>query len=94
MKVILLGAKGMVGQGVLRECLQAPDVEAVLAVGRNATGQQHPNLRDLTPIDLFDLAPVEEDSPANKASPPFSWLRLDFESARHTEPVDSRIVTP
>jgi uncharacterized protein YbjT (DUF2867 family) len=61
MKVILFGATGMVGQGVLRECLMAQDVEVVLAVGRNATGRQHPKLRDLTPKDLFDLAPVEAD---------------------------------
>lgn len=38
MKVILFGATGMVGQGVLRECLPDPDVDAVLAVGRTATG--------------------------------------------------------
>src|SRR4051812_27745328 len=37
MKVILFGATGMVGQGVLRECLRAPDVERVLTVGRSGT---------------------------------------------------------
>jgi uncharacterized protein YbjT (DUF2867 family) len=42
MKVILFGATGMIGQGVLRECLLADDVESVLAVGRTPTGQQHP----------------------------------------------------
>lgn len=47
MRVILFGATGMVGQGALRECLRAPDVEAVLAVGRSATGVQHAKLRDL-----------------------------------------------
>ena len=35
MKVILFGATGMVGQGVLRECLLAPNAESVLAVRRN-----------------------------------------------------------
>ncbi len=55
MKVILLGATGLVGQGVLRECLLAPDVEHVLAVGRNATGQRHDKLRELVTGDLFDL---------------------------------------
>jgi saccharopine dehydrogenase-like NADP-dependent oxidoreductase len=39
MKVILLGATGMVGQGVLRECLLDPDVEKVLVIGRSGTGQ-------------------------------------------------------
>ena len=39
MKVILFGATGMVGQGVLRECLLAPDVEVVLAIGRAPSGK-------------------------------------------------------
>lgn len=38
MKVILFGATGMVGQGVTREALLAPDVDCVLAVGRSASG--------------------------------------------------------
>jgi uncharacterized protein YbjT (DUF2867 family) len=37
-KVILFGATGMVGQGVLRECLLDPDVDTVLTIGRNAIG--------------------------------------------------------
>jgi len=59
MKVILFGATGMVGQAVLRECLLAPDVETVLAVGRSATGRQNPKLRELVRPDLLDLGPVE-----------------------------------
>ena len=53
MKVILFGATGMVGQGVLRECLRDQDVEAVLVIGRRATGQSHPKLRELVLADLF-----------------------------------------
>ncbi len=60
MKVILFGATGMVGQGVLRECLLDPGVEQVLAVGRSPVAQQHPRLRQLTRPDPFDLAPVED----------------------------------
>ena len=59
MKVILLGATGMVGQGVLRECLLDPEVEGVLTVGRNATGQQHEKLQEIVHNDLFDLSPIE-----------------------------------
>lgn len=59
MKVILFGATGMVGQGVLRECLLAPDVERVLAVGRSATGQQHEKLQELVHKDLSDFSSVE-----------------------------------
>jgi uncharacterized protein YbjT (DUF2867 family) len=40
-KVVLFGATGMVGQGVLRECLLDPDVESVLAVVRNSSLPQH-----------------------------------------------------
>lgn len=47
MKIILFGGTGMVGQGVLRECLLAPDVSEVLVIGRGASGQRHPKLRDL-----------------------------------------------
>jgi uncharacterized protein YbjT (DUF2867 family) len=46
-KVVLLGATGMVGQGVLRECLLDPDVESVLAVVRNASLPQHDKLREI-----------------------------------------------
>ena len=60
MKVILFGATGMVGQGVLRECLRDASVERVLAVGRTSTGQTHPKLRELVRKDLFEIAPAAE----------------------------------
>jgi len=44
MRVILFGATGMVGQGVLRECLLDPAVERVLTVGRSATPQREEKL--------------------------------------------------
>jgi len=58
-KVILLGATGMVGQGVLRECLLDSEVETVLAIGRNATAQQHERLHEIVHNDLFDLSAIE-----------------------------------
>jgi uncharacterized protein YbjT (DUF2867 family) len=60
-KVILFGASGMVGQGVLRECLLDPAVEGVLVVGRTATGQHHGKLREITRGDVADLSSVEEE---------------------------------
>jgi uncharacterized protein YbjT (DUF2867 family) len=54
MRVILFGATGMVGQGVLRECLLDPDVDGVLSVGRRPTGKEHPKLRELVLTDLTD----------------------------------------
>ena len=47
MKVILFGATGMVGQGVLRECLRDPDVTEVLSVGRTQIGRNDPKLREV-----------------------------------------------
>jgi len=58
-KVILFGATGMVGQGVLRECLLDPGVESVLAIGRAATGQRHEKLQEILQRDLFNLAPIQ-----------------------------------
>jgi uncharacterized protein YbjT (DUF2867 family) len=60
MKVLLFGATGMVGQGVLRECLQAPDVVLVQIVGRTPSGIHHPKLRELVHADLWKFAPVED----------------------------------
>jgi len=57
MKVLLLGATGMIGQGVLRECLADPGVERVVALGRGPSGAAHPKVRDVVARDLFDLAP-------------------------------------
>jgi uncharacterized protein YbjT (DUF2867 family) len=57
--VVLFGATGMVGQGVLRECLLDPDVESVLSVGRSATGQTHPKLREIVHANLRDFSAIE-----------------------------------
>jgi uncharacterized protein YbjT (DUF2867 family) len=60
MKVILFGASGMIGQGVLRECLLDPDITTVLAIGRSPVGRQNEKLREIVRQDLFDYAPIEE----------------------------------
>jgi len=62
MRVLLFGATGMVGQGVLRECLLAPDVESVTTVGRTSTWTSHPKLQDLVRPDVFDLSGLEAQS--------------------------------
>jgi uncharacterized protein YbjT (DUF2867 family) len=59
MKVLIFGATGMVGQGVLRECLLADDVDVVTAVGRSALDVQHPKLKQVAHSDMTNLAPVE-----------------------------------
>jgi uncharacterized protein YbjT (DUF2867 family) len=59
MKVILFGATGMVGQGVLRECLLDASVESVLAVGRSPTGQRHAKLREIMHDNFLDYSAIE-----------------------------------
>jgi uncharacterized protein YbjT (DUF2867 family) len=59
MKVIVFGASGMVGQGVVRECLLDPGVERVLSVVRAPTGQSDPKLEELVPTDFYDFTAVE-----------------------------------
>jgi uncharacterized protein YbjT (DUF2867 family) len=58
MNVILFGATGMVGQGVLRECLLAPDLQKVLSIVRSATGQHHEKLHELIHNDFWDFSGV------------------------------------
>jgi uncharacterized protein YbjT (DUF2867 family) len=60
MRVVIFGATGMVGQGVLRESLLAPDVEQVLAVIRTPTGVRHPKLIEVPLADFGDLAPIRD----------------------------------
>src|SRR5580692_4317421 len=59
-KVVLFGATGMVGQGVLRECLINAEVESVLAVVRNASLPPSGKLREIVHQDVFDLAAIED----------------------------------
>lgn len=58
MNILIFGATGMVGQGVLRECLLAADVGRVVAVGRTATGLDDPKLLDLVHKDMFDYSAI------------------------------------
>jgi uncharacterized protein YbjT (DUF2867 family) len=58
-KVLLFGATGMIGQGVLRECLLDPGVERVVTIGRSATRQQHTKLTEIVHGDLHDYSAIE-----------------------------------
>src|SRR6201991_2878670 len=59
MKVILFGGSGMVGQGVLHECLVDASVESVLSVGRSPLGVQHAKLREVLHKDFTDYSAIE-----------------------------------
>jgi uncharacterized protein YbjT (DUF2867 family) len=59
MNVVLFGATGMVGQGVLLECLDDPDVKRVVSVVRRPTGVTHAKLTEIVQADFFDYAAIE-----------------------------------
>lgn len=61
MNVLIFGATGMVGQGVLRECLLAADVAQVRAIGRSRTEVAHAKLDELIHADLFDYSAIREE---------------------------------
>jgi uncharacterized protein YbjT (DUF2867 family) len=60
MRILLTGATGLVGQGVLRECLRDPGVEHVIALVRRPSGQSHAKLEDVVVADFSDLHAVED----------------------------------
>jgi uncharacterized protein YbjT (DUF2867 family) len=61
MRVVLFGATGMIGQGVLRECLLDDEVQAVLSVARRTTNQEHPKLREIVHQDLTDFSAIANE---------------------------------
>ncbi len=61
MKVIITGATGMVGEGVLHECLQDPQVTQALIINRKSLGLNHPKLKEIIHADFFNFSPIEKD---------------------------------
>jgi hypothetical protein len=57
-KVIITGATGMVGEGVLQECILHNDVEKILVINRRPCGITHPKLQEILHTDFFDLSPL------------------------------------
>ncbi len=60
-KAIVTGATGMVGEGVLMECLIHPDVEQVLVITRRPSGVAHPKLKEIIHKDFHDLTPIQHE---------------------------------
>ncbi|MEU4314519.1 NAD-dependent epimerase/dehydratase family protein, partial [Nocardia sp. NPDC024068] len=58
MRIIVFGATGMVGQGVLEACLREDAVTEVLVIGRTPTGRTHPKLREIGHTDFTDFTPI------------------------------------
>ncbi|WP_167617393.1 NAD-dependent epimerase/dehydratase family protein [Maribellus sediminis] len=61
MKVIITGATGMVGKGVLLECLDHQDVEEALVIGRNPLEMQHPKLKEIIHKDFSDFSALSDE---------------------------------
>jgi hypothetical protein len=62
MRMVIFGGSGMVGQGVLRECLRDPQVEQVVSVVRAPTGAAHQKLREIVHRDFLNFTPIENES--------------------------------
>jgi uncharacterized protein YbjT (DUF2867 family) len=60
LRVIITGATGMVGEGVLYECLNHPEVEKVLVINRNPCGYSHPRLTEIIHADLSDISSLRD----------------------------------
>ena len=87
MKIVLFGATGMVGQGVLRECLKDPSVTAITAVVRSTTGIRDPKLREIVHKDFFDFASIEGELAGHDAC----FFCLGVTSAGMKEPDYARL---
>lgn len=59
-RAIITGATGMVGEGVLHECLLSPEVEAVLIINRKPCGIKHPKLKEMIHPDFDNFSPLEK----------------------------------
>jgi len=67
MKVILFGSTGMIGQGVLNECLKDSQVESVLVVNRQSCKKRNPKLKEIIQPDFFHLSPISKELSAYDA---------------------------
>jgi uncharacterized protein YbjT (DUF2867 family) len=59
-KVVITGATGMVGEGVLHECLEQEEVEQILSISRRPCGITHPKLKEILHTNFYDLSSVED----------------------------------
>src|SRR6185295_14024700 len=59
MKVVIFGATGMVGKGVLLECLDDARVERILLVSRHPTDISHPKIREIVHADFTEFGSLQ-----------------------------------
>lgn len=61
MKVIITGTTGMIGKGVLYECLDHSEIESVLVINRNTLGMNHPKLKEIIHKDFSNLSSIKNE---------------------------------
>lgn len=81
MKVILFGSTGMIGQGVLIECLKDARIESVLVVNRSSCTVSHPKLTEILHSDFFNLSPIASSLKGYNAC----FFCIGVTSAGHSE---------
>ena len=86
-KVIITGTTGMVGKGVLLECMDHPLIESVLLVNRSSANIQHPKVKEVLIKDFFDLSAIKEDLRGYEAC----FFCLGITSLRQTEKNYTRV---
>jgi uncharacterized protein YbjT (DUF2867 family) len=87
MNVLLFGATGLVGQGVLRECIRDPQVKQIVTIVRRPTGVTHEKVREIVQADVADLAALAPDLAAIDAC----FFCLGVSSLGMTEEQYSRV---
>ena len=60
MKVIITGATGMVGKGVLLECLDSQKISAVLSISRTSLAMNHPKLKEILLQDFTNVDSIQD----------------------------------
>ena len=95
MRVIVLGATGMVGEGVLHECLQHEDVYSALAINRRPCGVEHEKFHEIIHADFFDFSPLVPRLAGYDACffcmgvSSLGWTRKSTAASRTTSPCTS-----
>lgn len=86
-KTIITGASGMVGEGVLHECLHSNEVEEILVVGRRSCGHSHSKLKEIVLTNMYDLSAIEDQLKGYNAC----FFCLGMSSVGVKEPAFTRV---
>ncbi len=60
MKILITGATGMVGEGVLRTCLEDQNVIEIISLSRRPSGYSHPKLKEVIHNNMMNIEPVKD----------------------------------